>query len=118
MTWKQLAIWIVLGDFVLLTAWAIFHEGYFAFVPLLRDLATSNPWGAQMAIDFMLAIAISGGFVIADARRRGIAAWPFVLLTLTLGSIGPLSYLIHRERRAVYAARGRAARQEPVSSPA
>jgi hypothetical protein len=112
MTWKQLALWAVLADFVLLTAFAIYREGYFAFVPLARDFALGSPWGAQILADFLLALAVAAGFVVADARRRGIAAWPFVALTLTLGSIGPLAYLIHRERQAApQAARARAAAQ-------
>lgn len=112
MTWKQLALWCVLGDFAAFTGYAIYTEGYFAFVPLATAFATSSPWGAQVMIDFLLALAVALGFVVADARRRGVAAWPFVALTLTLGSIGPLVYLIQRERsRAPDPARTRAAAQ-------
>jgi len=39
----------------------------------------------------------------ADARKRDLSYWPFVALTLTLGTIGPLAYLIHRERAAATA---------------
>jgi len=31
-----------------------------------------------------------------DARKQGIAPLPYVILTLTLGSIGPLCYLVRR----------------------
>jgi hypothetical protein len=65
------------------------------------QLATASAWGAQIVVDFLLALAVALGFVVVDARRRGLAWWPFALLTLTLGSIGPLSYLIFRERAAV-----------------
>jgi len=100
MTWKQLGLWCLLGDFVALTAYAVFAEGYFAFVPASLAFATGSVWGAQVIIDFLLALGVCLGFVIADARRRGQSAWPFVALTLVLGSIGPLAYLIHRERSA------------------
>ena len=112
MTWKQIGLWCLLGDFVALTAYAIFAEGYFAFVPASLAFATGSVWGAQVVIDFLLALGVCLGFVIADARRRGQSAWPFVVLTLTLGSIGPLAYLIHRERAGVAVpAQGRRAAQ-------
>jgi hypothetical protein len=101
MTWKQLALWTLLVDFALFTAYAVFREGYFAFVPAAAAFASGSLWGAQVTVDFLLALSIALGFVIADARRRGVAAWPFVALTLTLGSIGPLAYLLHRERSAL-----------------
>ena len=113
MSWKQLALWTLVVDFALFTAWAIYTEGYFAFVPLLIGLSTDSLWGAQMTLDFVLALAVAAGFVIADSRRRGITAWPFVALTLVLGSLGPLSYLLHRQRldEAPHAAAGRASAQ-------
>jgi len=72
--------------------------GYFAFIDVSIEFATSSIWGAQILVDFLVAISIALGWVIADARKRELAYWPFVLLTLTLGSIGLLAYLIHRER--------------------
>lgn len=100
MTWKQIALWCLLGDFVALTAYAVFTEGYFAFVPASITFATGSAWGAQVIVDFLIALGVALGFVIVDARQRGLAAWPFVVITLGLGSIGPLAYLIHRERVA------------------
>ena len=38
--------------------------------------------------------------MVADARQRGINAWPFVLITLVAGSFGPLFYLVLRELRS------------------
>ena len=99
MSKKQLALWLVLGDFVALTAWAVYSHGYLAFVPAAVDFATGSLWGAQIVVDFLLALSVALGFVVSDARRRGLAWWPFALLTLTLGSIGPLAYLIFRERQ-------------------
>jgi hypothetical protein len=95
---KQIALWCVLGDFVALTAYAVYAEGYFAFMSVGWEFASSGVWGAQIVIDFLIALSVALGFVIADARKRGVAYWPFLLMTLTLGSIGPLAYLIHRER--------------------
>jgi len=98
MSKKQLALWCVLGDFVALTAYAVITEGYFGFVGIAIDFATASAWGAQILVDFLLAVSVALGWCVADARRRGLNYWPFVALTLTLGPIGPLAYLIHRER--------------------
>ncbi|HXK26488.1 MAG TPA: hypothetical protein VMS55_27745 [Myxococcota bacterium] len=106
MSWKQVALLVLLADFVAFTAYAAWSEGLAAFVPLMLAFAKSSAWGAQVMIDFLLAFAVVVGFVVADARRRGIAAWPFVALTLAAGSIGPLAYLLHRERVAAPRASG------------
>jgi hypothetical protein len=98
MSKKEIGLWLVMADFVALTAYAIFTEGYLAFVGVAIEFATSNIWGAQILADFLVAMTIALGWCIADARRRDLAWWPFAALTLTLGAIGPLSYLIHRER--------------------
>lgn len=106
---KEIALWCVMADFVALTAYAVYAEGYFAFMSVAMEFATNNIWGAQILADFLVALAIALGWLIADARKRDLAYWPFVALTLTLGSIGPLAYLIHRERvtRAVAERTGR-----------
>jgi hypothetical protein len=98
MSKKEIGLWLVMADFVSLTAYAMFTEGYFAFIGVAIEFASSNIWGAQILADFLLATTIALGWCIADARKRDLAWWPFVALTLTLGAIGPLSYLIHRER--------------------
>lgn len=52
---------------------------------------------------------ITIGWMVGDARRHGLPAWPFVVLTLALGSIGPLTYLTVRAWRAGAAGRPGAA---------
>ena len=95
---KEIGLWCVLADFVGLTAYAVYSEGYFAFLNIAQEFATTNIWGSQILVDFLIALTVALGWVIADARKRDLVYWPFVVLTLTLGSIGPLAYLIHRER--------------------
>ncbi|MCX7618974.1 abscisic acid-deficient protein Aba4 family protein [Tepidiforma sp.] len=59
-----------------------------------------SEWGpAQVFADLVIMALITIGWMVRDARERGIAAWPFVLLTLATGSFGPLAYLIARGRR-------------------
>lgn len=98
MSKKELLLWLVLADFVALTVYAVSSEGLFAFVPAAQAFASGSAWGAQIVVDFLLALSVALGWVVADARRRGLPWWPFVALTLCLGSIGPLAYLIFRER--------------------
>jgi len=98
MTKKEILLWLVLADFVAFTGYTVVTEGYTTFVPVAWGFATASAWGAQIVIDFLLAVAVALGFVFSDARQRGINPWPFVVLTLGLGSIGLLGYLVHRER--------------------
>ena len=95
---KEIGLWLVMADFVALTAYAIVTEGYFAFVGIGLDFAMANIWGTQIMVDFLLAMTVALGWCVADARKRDLAYAPFVALTLTLGAIGPLAYLIYRER--------------------
>lgn len=101
MSKKEIVLWLVFADFVAFTAWTIFAEGFTTFVPVAIAFAQGSLWGAQILVDFLLAVVIALGFVVADARQKGIAAWPWVVATCSLGSIGLLAYLIRRERAAV-----------------
>ena len=112
MSKKEIGLWCVMADFVCLTAYAVYAEGYFAFISIAADFAASNIWGVQILVDFLLAMLIALGWCVADARKRDMNYWPFVVLTLTLGAIGPLAYLIHRERVEVRSANTRPS--EPV----
>ena len=95
---KEIALWCVMADFVALTGYAVFTEGYFAFIEIGIAFASSSIWGAQIIADFLVAVTVALGWCVMDARKRDLSYWPFVALTLTLGSIGPLAYLIYRER--------------------
>ncbi len=114
MTKREIVLWLVLADFVALTGYTIFSEGFLAFVPIAAEIATGSFWGLQILIDFVLALAVGLGFVFFDARRRGLTPWPFVVLTLSLGSIGLLGYLVYRERASAPAAA--TAPPEPVAA--
>ena len=99
MTKKEIVLWLVLADFVALTGYAIVEAGTTGFVPVAFEFARESAWGLQILVDFGIAIALVLTWIVSDARVRGVSAWPFVLLTLTLGSIGPLAYLVRRERQ-------------------
>lgn len=90
---KQILLTIVLVDFLALTAWAIAEVGFVQIFAGLLD----NPGSVQVGVDLLLAIGMIAAWMWVDARKHGLTVAPYLLLTATLGSIGPLLYLIRRE---------------------
>jgi hypothetical protein len=103
MSKKEIALWLVLADFAALTVYAIATEGYFGFYEATLDYATNSIWGVQVVVDFVVSLSIAVGWMIKDARERGLPYRPYVVATFVLGSIAPLAYLIHRERASAAA---------------
>jgi len=94
MTWKLIGLWAILADFSAFTAYVIWQYGYVGLLNrALADAAT-----IQLSIDLVIALSLVTLWMVRDARERGAAVLPYVLATLVLGSIGPLLYLISRER--------------------
>ncbi len=62
---------------------------------LLAGMA--NPGALQILADVVIVCCLAIAWMVQDARDRGVAVWPYVLITLTAGSFGPLLYLIRRE---------------------
>lgn len=87
--WLAAAILVPFGVF---SMWVVASFGYTGFLVVARD----EPWALQMLLDLMIASAIGLGWLAQDARKRGIAAWPYFVLTLFLGSIGLLAYVVRR----------------------
>lgn len=81
--------------FVLFTAYTVVvgvGHGYLGFV----DVAIRGGWGSQVFLDLVVACFIALGFILKDARRHGLAGWPFAVATVGLGSIGLLAYMSYR----------------------
>lgn len=89
---------LVLLAFTAHTALVVAQHGYTGFL----SLAWSEAWAGQMLVDLAIALALFAGWLVGDARARGIAAWPYLLLIATTGSIGALAYLAHRTLRDAY----------------
>jgi hypothetical protein len=83
---------VILAAFGAFSLWVIYGHGYTGFLAL----AGREPWALQMLLDLVLALSFALGWLRADARRRGIAAWPYFVATLFLGSIGVLAYVVRR----------------------
>jgi hypothetical protein len=80
---------------VLFTAYStmvVVDHGYTGFI----SLALREAWGMQMLLDLCISLTMVSSLLVIDARRRKRAAWPWVVITALLGSVGPLWYLVLR----------------------
>jgi Terpene cyclase DEP1 len=100
MNWKLVGLWVVLADFAALTAYAVWQFGIVG----LFDAAFANVATVTLFTDLVISLSLVSLWMIGDARQRGTTALPYVVTTLLLGSIGPLLYLIRRERSAAASA--------------
>lgn len=93
MNWKTFVLSIVLFDFLALTGYAISEVGYIGIVA-----SNFTNWGGvQVLTDLVIACTLAVIWMISDARAQRTNPWPFVVITLFAGSIGPLMYLLRRE---------------------
>lgn len=90
---RLIALGSLLVGFLALTVFAVQHHGYAGFF----DLALAN-WATRLLfVDLVIALGLCAVWMVQDARSRGAAFAPYLLLTLFLGSTGPLLYLILRQ---------------------
>jgi hypothetical protein len=82
----------ILAVFTVYSMWVVLTLGYTGFL----TLAMREPWAMQMLLDLVLACTFGVGWMVHDARPRGIAALPFIVATLFLGSVGLLGYVVWR----------------------
>jgi hypothetical protein len=85
-----------LAAFGAYSLYAMWQVGYLG----IWQAGLAGPGALQILLDLVIACVLISGWMIGDARGRGLVAWPFVLVTLTAGSFGPLLYLLYRERAA------------------
>ena len=89
---KTSALVLVLLGFGLLSTYATLQVGYLG----IWQSSFAN-WGTlQVLCDLIVTSSLAALWMLQDARRRGVNAWPFVVVTLFLGSFGPLLYLLRR----------------------
>lgn len=93
MNGKQIVLEIVLVAFLGFTGYAVYEHG----IQGLFDLALANSATTLALTDLAIALTLVSLWVIQDARAKGISPIPYLLVTVTLGSAGPLLYLIRRE---------------------
>ena len=87
---KQWLLAIVLADFSILNAYVLYQYGYGGFV----ELVMANAATVAVLVDLTIALSLIAVWMWNDAKGRGISALPYLGITLVLGSIGPLLYLL------------------------
>lgn len=90
MNGKQIALGIVLVDFLALTAYAVWVHGYLGIFELLF----ANPATILGSTDLVISLSLASIWMWQDAKKRGISPVPYLVATAALGSAGPLLYLI------------------------
>jgi hypothetical protein len=93
---KQILAAVVLVDFAAFSAWVVARYGYVG----LFAQALANPATIQVLLDLVIALTLVMAWMWRDAKKHDINPLPYVVLTLALGSIGPLAYLVRRLGRA------------------
>ena len=96
MSARLITLGLVIVAFGALSALALMDVGYLGILaPHFRSLGEG-----QVLADLVILGVLACIWMVKDAPARGLPAWPFVLITLVLGSFGPLAYLVVRELRA------------------
>ena len=106
----QIVLGLVLAVFSFETAWALYQFGYVGF---LEQLFSSFA-GGLVLFDLVIALSLVMAWMWRDASERGATVWPYLVLTLALGSVGPLSYLIVRESAKRSETRGAVRAAQPA----
>ncbi|MCF8198336.1 MAG: DUF2834 domain-containing protein [Sulfuritalea sp.] len=87
---------ITLVSFGALTSAALWQHGYSGILTSpLQSLAAS-----QIFVDLLIALTLVVAWMWRDARASGRNAWPWIVVTLAIGSFGPLIYLLTRKSGA------------------
>lgn len=79
---------IILVPFTALTLYALYDVG---FVGLLKYQAAQSG-GIQVFADLSIALLFFVLWMVPHARHTGRNPWPYIVMTLVLGSYGPLLY--------------------------
>lgn len=75
------------------TGWVMFRHGVIGFL----QLAARDAWGLQLLLDLFVMLGVFATWQYRDAKKHGLPALLYVGVTFTMGSMGALLYLVHRE---------------------
>jgi len=91
---RQIGLSIVLVGFAALNAYCFYAFGTAGFL----HAALANAATVAVFIDLVIALTMVAVWMARDAAQRGVTVLPYLLLTIFLGSVGPLLYLLRRFR--------------------
>lgn len=87
---KRIVLGVVLAAFLVQTVRVLAGIGFVGFF----ESAGINDATRLMFYDLVIALVLMSIWMRRDAARQARRFWPYALLTLTLGSAGPLLYLL------------------------
>jgi len=102
---RNLAIAILI-PFLALTIYAVQQVGYIG----IFDYHRHSPAGWQVFTDLVVALILVFVWMIPEAKQQGRNPWPWVIITLFMGSIGPLLYLAFTPSKQQHTAQASAQR--------
>ena len=90
---QKIILWLALMALTALTAVAVANHGPIG----IFQYQLANFAGMQVLFDLVIALAFFLVWMWHDTKKRGVSPWPWVVLTLIVGSFGPLIYFIVRQ---------------------
>ena len=85
--------WLGLALLVLLTPVTIFAGATVGYMGVINH-QLADPGGWQVLTDLVCALILVTSWMILDARQAGRTVWPYIVLTIVMGSYGPIAYLL------------------------
>lgn len=93
---------LALAVFVVFTVYSV--EVVVSAGPLaLLDVVLAGGWSTQIFLDLVIASVFASLWLVPDAKRRGLAAWPYLVALPLVGSVATLAYVVVREWKAARA---------------
>ena len=89
---KQIVLSAALIVLLAMDAYSVYLYGYVGFFRMVL----ANVAGVTAFVDLVIALVLILAWMGDDARERKVSALPYLILTVALGSVGPLVYLIRR----------------------
>lgn len=105
MSGKKIVLAILLADFVAVVLWGVAQVGFLGLFEAMVD----GPAAIVASVDLVLALGLVMAWMVVDARARGTSVVPYLILTVALGSVGPLLYLLRRPDESTADEHGRLA---------
>ena len=88
------ALWLVTLLFGAFSLWVLTQIGFLG----IWQGGFANLGSTQITADLVISCTLLIGFIARDCRAQGRPWWPWALLTLIVGSFGPLAYLLWPRR--------------------
>lgn len=87
---------VLLVSFSIYTGYIVLNYGYLSVL----EVAFSSAPAIQLYLDLAISLLLIDLWIIFDVRKNGkswLTALPFILISLLIGIIGPLLYLVQRK---------------------